>query len=334
MEFSKRISSVIVGLLSIGALASCNPLEPGQILGGGNAPADGGLVDCSQKDAPKTIGSETLMAFSLDFRQNYSGRVSESRNPFPAGFYRLKAERRGEAAYFSLRCEREGTVLPVIIEKELPLTALDDLRLFLKEKGVESINGSCRRNSALGIFLNLKALYDSGETVTVYAEGGVSTIPYGWCGTDGFVDFFLRQMESEIMLTAPLYACDYTRKDTATGDFCQLGLCVETDKGSGGAVFHKRWREGKDAETREKEIFLPQENLESLERLIASLGLMDWKDLPPCEAGAAGRERRFVSIRYLDGREANLSIAQALSPEAEAALESLWQFMEALAGEA
>ena len=59
---------------------------------------------------------------------------------------------------------------------------------------------SSLRNSALGTLLIFHVHYDSGERLSVYAEGGAATLPDGWCGTEVFLEFFMEKLQAEEIL--------------------------------------------------------------------------------------------------------------------------------------
>ena len=120
--------------------------------------------------------------------------------PLPAGVYLLEAERKGDKAHFLLSCDRQGTTNPLVFQKDLPAEAMLDLQKIIRKYNLPAINGSNLRNSALGTSLRFLVLYDTDEKITVYAEGGASTLPHGWCGTSVFLEFFLDKIDTEGLL--------------------------------------------------------------------------------------------------------------------------------------
>ena len=88
----------------------------------------------------------------------------------------------------------------MIFKQDLPVEALDELQAIIKKKNLAAINGSSLRNSALGTLLIFHVHYDSGERLSVYAEGGAATLPDGWCGTEVFLEFFMEKLQAEEIL--------------------------------------------------------------------------------------------------------------------------------------
>ena len=166
-------------------------------------PAGGGLADFSAPNAPKVISSDNIKKFYLKFK--YRGNIAKSSDgnalpPLPAGVYLLEAERKGDKAHFLLSCDRQGTTNPLVFQKDLPAEAMLDLQNIIRKYNLPAINGSNLRNSALGTSLRFLVLYDTDEKITVYAEGGASTLPHGWCGTSVFLEFFLDKIDTEGLL--------------------------------------------------------------------------------------------------------------------------------------
>ena len=195
MKLSKLY--LYLGLTLIGLLS----FIPSGCCSGG--PISGGLADFSDPKAPKVIDSDNIRKFSLRFK--YIGGIAKPAvendcPPFPAGNYLLEAERKGDKAHFLLSCDRQGTATPLLFQKDLPVEALLDLQGIIRKYNLPAINGSSLRNSALGTSLSFEVLYDTDERLSVYAEGGVSTLPHGWCGTDVFLEFFLKKLDTEGLL--------------------------------------------------------------------------------------------------------------------------------------
>ena len=163
-------------------------------------PIDGGLDDFSNPQAPKVIQSNTITEFSLQFKEDMDIDRAGTVTSFPAGEYLLKAERKGDKARFYLIYDSQDTSKPLIFKQDLPVEALDELQAIIKKKNLAAINGSSLRNSALGTLLIFHVHYDSGERLSVYAEGGAATLPDGWCGTEVFLEFFMEKLQAEKIL--------------------------------------------------------------------------------------------------------------------------------------
>ena len=196
MKLSKPylcLGLTLCGLLSFAPVGYCSEV-----------PIDGGLDDLSNPKAAKVIGSDNIKEFSLRFTDE-AGRGAASSDeiplpPFPAGDYLLEAVRKGEQAHFLLTCDRQNTITPLVFQKDLPAEAMLDLQNIIRKYNLPAINGSNLRNSALGTSLRFLVLYDTDEKITVYAEGGASTLPRGWCGTSVFLEFFLDKIDIEGLL--------------------------------------------------------------------------------------------------------------------------------------
>ena len=151
---------------------------------------DGGIVDYTNKNAPKTIKSENIVQFTLivedDVVEDHfiRDRCVMEIAPAPGGFkMTLSSGKYSESdqGYFSKS--------KVIHKKELK-----ELQNIVKEQNLASINGHNQWNSALGNYLNLHIVYESGETITAHGEGGCSVIPYNF-NAKSFVDFFCNKLK-------------------------------------------------------------------------------------------------------------------------------------------
>ena len=183
-------------------------------------PTGGGLSDCSDPKAPKVIHSDNIREFRLLFTHNGRTGTASSENalpPFPVGKYLLEAVRKGDTAHFMLSCDRRDSNAPLVFQKGLPAEALLDLQSIIRKYNLPAINGSSLRNSALGTSLRFQVLYDTDEKLSVYAEGGVSTLPHGWCGTDVFLKFFLEKLDAKDLLAPPHCSCIPSRSNIQNG---------------------------------------------------------------------------------------------------------------------
>lgn len=318
VRLSKRIfylSMVLLGLFSFGSLGCCS-----------DVPIDGGLVDLSNHRAPKVIQSNTITEFSLQFKEERSiGRESifdgkSTIASYPAGNYLLEAKRKGDTAHFYLMCDRNGAVNPLIFKKEVPMEALDELQAIIKKYNLAAINGSSLWNSALGTMLKLVVCYDSDEQLSVYAEGGVSTLPNGWCGTEVFLDFFVDKLQAGNFLVSPLYSCIYAYSNEDL--VYTLELKSESTPDSKQAVLLKVLSNSATGERVTKEISVPREKLEEIEHIVAGYQMHEWKNLPSREDGEIAEVISIV-LNYSDGNNICLDSVQKLPPEYKEAFEAV-----------
>ena len=151
---------------------------------------DGGIVDYSNKNAPKKIESEDIVQFTLIIEDDavedkfIRDRCVMEIEPAPGGFkMSLSSGKYSESdqGYFSKS--------KIIHRKDLK-----ELQNIIKEQNLASINGHNQWNSALGNYLHLYIVYDSGETITAHGEGGCSVIPYNF-NSQNFVDFFCSKLK-------------------------------------------------------------------------------------------------------------------------------------------
>ena len=294
-------------------------------------PMDGGLEDRSNPQAPKVIHSNTITKFSLHFAEDGNIGVpasepKDSQPPFPAGRYTLSAERHGAQAHFLLVCDRYGTVTPLRFAKDLPASALDELQAIIQKHKLAAINGSSLRNSALGTALSFHVDYDTDETLSVYAEGGASTLPPGWCGTTVFLEFFTAKLDAGNRLIPPLRSCSYALSNSKGLVYC-LELNSEPYQDSKRAIF-KETRPTQnagqpDSEQTTKTIYVPREKLEALEEIAAKYQLWQWKDLPNREDVEDNRDFISIVFNYSGGGNICLNSDQHLPPEYEEAFAEL-----------
>jgi len=324
MKLSKLylyLGLTLIGLLSFIPLGCCS-----------GGPISGGLADFSDPKAPKVIDSDNIRKFSLRFK--YRGGIAKpsgenAQPPFPVGDYLLEAELKGDKAHFLLSCDRQGTATPLLFQKDLPVEALLDLQGIIRKYNLPAINGSSLRNSALGTSLSFEVLYDTDERLSVYAEGGVSTLPHGWCGTDVFLEFFLKKLDTEGLLFPPLYSCIYSCSNRQNGFLYSLEL--ETDRNLPGkqAIFKKtlpqQTADNPLGEQVVKQVAVPKEKLEAIETIIAKYRMRHWKDLPYRENLDGNTD--FVSIVFncSDGNNICLDNDQELPPEYKEAFEAVHQ---------
>ncbi len=140
---------------------------------------DGGMADLSDPNAKKTITSDDLVSFSLNMEESLIMYVDD-----PNGKYAAVAYPEG---IYDLSIEKENDTVHVVAdfagnpyEFDADENALAKVNRMLKDHDVASMNGHSKADSALGSFIDLNARYADDETITIHAEGGASTIPYGW----------------------------------------------------------------------------------------------------------------------------------------------------------
>ncbi len=324
MKLSKLY--LYLGLTLIGLLS----FIPSGCCSGG--PISGGLADFSDPKAPKVIDSDNIRKFSLRFK--YSGGIAKSAvendfPPFPAGNYLLEAVRKGDTAHFMLSCDRQDTTTPLVFQKDLPVEALLDLQGIIRKYNLPAINGSSLRNSALGTSLSFEVLYDTDERLYVRAEGGVSPLPHGWCGTDVFLELPLKKLDAEGLLVPPLYSCIYSCSSRQDGFLYSLELEADRHLPGKQAIFKKtlpqQTADNPFGERVVKQVTVPKEKFEAIETIIAKYRMRDWKDLPYRENLDGNTD--FISIVFncSDGNNICLDSDQELPPEYKEAFEAVHQ---------
>lgn len=324
---------VTLGLACAGlCTAGCSAVEDGGLFSSSPITC-GGLTDNSDPRAPKTIQSKVLNSFSLTFLdEGLHTPPPGQEDHFPVGRYTLTAQRQGDRAHFSLACDRKETIAPVVFEKDLDASALDELHELLLENKVPAVNGSSLRNTALGTYINLRALYDSGETLSVYAEGGASTVPRDWCGTDVFVKFFLEKLGAKGRLAAPLYSVAYAVSNGETGYYQELELRSDGRLSSSQALFCRRFRSGSGQQEEKQEFPVAREKLEEAERLTDAYGMRGWKNLPFSAETSPNADFHSIALNYTYGEKAVcVDSEMALPPEGREAFTALQEFLEELA---
>ena len=146
--------------------------------------------DYNFKKKPKVIKSKDIISFKIDFEDGNT--VDDSKLPY--GRYYISLEKTDDIGKLSF--EFRGYGEDILIEKDLPLEVFINLQKIIEDENVEEINGYCFNNTALGYFLDLEILYESGEKITAYAEGG-SVNPPGFNGKV-LVEFFYNMVEEEL----------------------------------------------------------------------------------------------------------------------------------------
>ena len=152
---------------------------------------DGGISDYSNKNAPKKIESENIVQFTLIVEDDaveddfIRSRCVMEIVPAPGGFKMTLSSDR----YHDSDQEGKFSKSKIIHRKDLK-----ELQNIIKEQNLASINGHNQWNSALGNYLHLYIVYDSGETITAHGEGGCSVIPYNF-NAQSFVDFFCKKLK-------------------------------------------------------------------------------------------------------------------------------------------
>ncbi|MCR5267114.1 MAG: hypothetical protein K6E16_01165 [Lachnospiraceae bacterium] len=152
----------------------------------------GGVSDNSDPNASKTIQSDKLQSFYLKFEADMpiSVPITEDTRAavYPSGMYEFSMAK--EKGRVLVHADFAGEVFDFDAEEE----ALKRFDKVLKENNVAAMNGHSQRNSALGTYIDLNAVYEDGESITVYAEGGASVIPNYWDDSI-YVGFFDGLME-------------------------------------------------------------------------------------------------------------------------------------------
>ena len=296
-------------------------------------PVDGGLDDFSNPKAAKIIHSDSIKEFCLQFTHEGGSSTAladeASLLQIPAGDYLLKAVRKGEQAHFLLACDRQDTLTPLVFQKDLPAEALLDLQGIIRKYNLPAINGSSLRNSALGTSLNFEVLYDTNERLSIYAEGGASTLPPGWCGTEVFLRLFLKKLEAEDLLIPPLCSCIYSRSNSLKGFLYSLELETDRTLPRKQAIFKKRLpqptADNPFGERVAKHITVPKEKLEVIENIIAEYRMRKWKDLPNRESIEGNTDFISIVFNYSDGNNICLDSDQELPPGYLDAFEAIHQ---------
>ena len=152
---------------------------------------DGGTDNHSNKNAPKIIKSEKITGFSLIVEddtieyENFCGR------------FVMKIEPKDKKFKISLSCEKKYSnsddkhfSKSRIINED----TLKELQSIIKKHNVASINGHSKWNSALGNYIDLHIVYDTGETIDVNAEGGCDVVPDNW-NQNWFLKFFFDKLK-------------------------------------------------------------------------------------------------------------------------------------------
>jgi len=152
-------------------------------------PIDGGMDDSSNPNAPKVITSEEL----TDFHVTFLDEPILNDVLMPHGKCTLDLRAHQDGALVEVECEESDISVRFVTDR----SALTDLQALIKKQNLSAINGHSKRNTALGTYLDLKVKYASGETISAFAEGGVSTEPKGdhWSPTV-FCGFFQRLCEN------------------------------------------------------------------------------------------------------------------------------------------
>ena len=164
------ISVLLCGLLAVNGCTS-NPILK-------DPPTAGGVVDNST-NAPTTIKSTELISCSFEFLLEYMELpMEDGKRPYPSGDYAFYiCEKDGMAActmrYRGSYDENSRRDLEFTTDR----SALDELEKVIRDADVARDNGHSKVNSALGVSIMFDARYASDEKITIYAEGGASTVP-------------------------------------------------------------------------------------------------------------------------------------------------------------
>ena len=147
--------------------------------GGYRSQECGGTEDRSDVNASKVIASDELASFSATFekREVYIGGADAAEGwVYPNGRYRFEMKKDEDEGGVSVTADFAGEVYTFTAGPETP----GRLNRLLKDNDVAAMNGHSKWNSALDTYISLSAVYADGETISIYAEGGASTIPDGW----------------------------------------------------------------------------------------------------------------------------------------------------------
>ncbi|MBR5381509.1 MAG: hypothetical protein IK136_02695 [Oscillospiraceae bacterium] len=158
------------GLIAVNGCAS-GPVVPGP-------PETGGVVDNST-NAPKTITSTELTSCDFTYLLEYREMpMADGKREYPFGLYEFHIAEKDGKAECSMRFR--GVYSPEAA-RDLAFTAdrsaLSGLEKVIRDAEVALSNGHDKVNTALGTSIRFSALYASGEKITIWAEGGASTIP-------------------------------------------------------------------------------------------------------------------------------------------------------------
>ncbi|MCR4685805.1 MAG: hypothetical protein K5649_10090 [Lachnospiraceae bacterium] len=197
-----RITPLIFAMLFALLLAGCGRSEDsmlGRILHNlpadveTDSPVDGGTTDSSDPNAPKQIASDDLISFHLKTEENQRVRVADETGGarsviYPSGMYTF--DMKESDGKITVHAEFAEAAFDFDADK----AAFSALNQLIKENDVAAMNGHSARNSALGTFIDLEAVYADGERIDIYAEGGISAAPYGW-HSEIFIAFFDKLMQ-------------------------------------------------------------------------------------------------------------------------------------------
>ena len=300
-KFLSLVGIFLSGIVGFGNFA-CGHSNP--------VPIDGGNIsDNSIKNAPKEIKSDELKKFSLSFLEENAGINLNPEEMIPRGKYFLSAERTETGAHFIFECDRLDSVPVLRFEKDFDSTALDELQKIIREKNIAAVNGHGKSNSALGVFIDFDAEYLSGETLSVYAKGGASTVPNEWCGAKVFADFFIDKMGIKSEVTSPLYRCSYT---LSREDGRNYEITIKVDpKNSRQCILSRKDYRNNDKPT-VNEFFLPREKIEELSKVINAYDTKGWKDFPDADEDFS--EIESISFGFANGKQIAIDSQQKLPP--------------------
>ncbi|MCR5734226.1 MAG: hypothetical protein K6G22_06450 [Lachnospiraceae bacterium] len=169
-------------------------------------PENGGLTDNSDNNVSKEIKSDELVSFYLKTEADDYVRIDPQTGEgspviYPYGMYTFEMKEEDDKAVVKavFADADDHRFIDEEMTGEYEFTtdkkALKELDSLMKEHNVPYYNGHAKRNSALGTYIDLDASYASGETLSVYAEGGYSARPTGW--DDGFFIAFFDELVKE-----------------------------------------------------------------------------------------------------------------------------------------
>ena len=233
------------------------------------------------------------------------------------------------AAVITVRFNRVFFVTRNALDYQRASWYVDGIEGIIRKYNLPAINGSSLRNSALGTSLNFEVLYDTNERLSIYAEGGASTLPPGWCGTEVFLRLFLKKLEAKDLLIPPLCSCIYSRSNSLKGFLYSLELETDRTLPRKQAIFKKRLpqptADNPFGERVAKHITVPKEKLEVIENIIAEYRMRKWKDLPNRESIEGNTDFISIVFNYSDGNNICLDSDQELPPGYLDAFEAIHQ---------
>jgi len=157
------------GLIAVNGCSSDTPHGP---------PEAGGISDHST-NAPKTIASTELTSCDLDYLLAYQEiPMGEGKRNYPPGSYsfHIAAKEGGAECTMTYRGRYDaGSRSEASFTADI--SAMSSLEQVIRGADIAQNNGHDKTNTALGTHIVFRADYASGEKISIYADGGASTIP-------------------------------------------------------------------------------------------------------------------------------------------------------------